>query len=81
MTKIPRSLSGSKLCERLSRLDYFADQRSGSHQVMTTLANGEHHVSVPQHKPLIVGTLNGILKDVAQHFNISVTELLRKLDL
>ncbi len=48
---------------------------------MTTLEGGEHHVDVPQHKPLKVGTLNSILKKVAAHFGLSVSEVLHKLDL
>jgi hypothetical protein len=46
---------------------------------LTTQRGGEHHVTVPQHRPLKVGTLNGILKDVAAHMGLSRAELLEKL--
>lgn len=29
--------------------------------------DGEHHITIPNHKPLKVGTMNGILGDVASH--------------
>jgi predicted RNA binding protein YcfA (HicA-like mRNA interferase family) len=81
VTKIPRNLNGRKLCDRLSRFGYFDDRHHGDHYIMTTLEGGEHHVDVPQQKPLKVGTLSSILKKVAAHFGLSVAEVLDKLDL
>jgi hypothetical protein len=34
---------------------------------------------VPEHDPLKVGTLSGILNDIAAHHNISKDELFRKI--
>jgi hypothetical protein len=34
---------------------------------LTTQFNGEHHITIPRHDPLKVGTLSGILQDVATH--------------
>ena len=48
---------------------------------MTTQVNGEHHEVIPQHNPIRVKTLSGILKNIAQHHKMSVEELLRELDL
>ena len=39
----------------------------------------QHHVTVPAHDPLKVGTLSGILGDVAGHLKITREELLRRL--
>jgi len=38
---------------------------------LTTLENGEHHITIPQHDTLRVGTLAAILDDVAQHYRES----------
>jgi hypothetical protein len=46
---------------------------------LTTTEEGEHHVTIPRHDPLRVGTLAGILDDVATHFGLSRDELLTKL--
>jgi len=46
---------------------------------ITTHHNGEHHVTIPKHAPLKIGTLSAILSDVAAHFNINKGELLHKL--
>lgn len=46
---------------------------------LTTLRGGEHHVTVPVHRPLRVGTVAGILKDVAEHLEIDRDALLRQI--
>jgi hypothetical protein len=38
-----------------------------------------HHLTVPAHDPLKVGTLAAILGDVAAHLEIERDELLRRL--
>jgi len=48
---------------------------------MTTQHGGEHHISVPNHRPLKVGLLNSLLKDVAAHHGLTVEELVRQLEL
>jgi hypothetical protein len=40
---------------------------------------GEHHVTIPLHDPLRIGTFAAILDDVATHFGISRAELLTKI--
>lgn len=66
--KLPRDLSGSDLAKRLSVLGYQVTRQTGSHLRLTTQENGEHHVTIPRHDPLKLGTLAGVLTDVAQHF-------------
>ena len=39
----------------------------------------EHHVAVPRHNPLKVGTLDGILGDVAEYLEIGQDELMQEL--
>ncbi len=79
--RIPRDLSGSQLAKALRALNYETVRQEGSHLRLTTLRDGEHHITVPAHSPLKVGTLNSILKLVAAHHRISVGELLRVLEL
>jgi len=52
---------------------------SGSHIRLTTQRLGEHHISIPNHDPLKIGTLSSILDMVAEHFKISRYELLQQL--
>ncbi len=77
--RLPRDLSGADLAKALTRLGYQTDHQTGSHIRLTTLHGGEHHVTVPAHAPIKVGTLNAILRDVADHAKLSRDELLRVL--
>jgi len=46
---------------------------------MTTHGPGDHHVTVPAHDPIKVGTLNAILRDVGDHAGMERAALLRLL--
>lgn len=77
--KLPRDLSGRELIKRLKKLGYEPSRQTGSHIRLTTQVHGEHHVTVPNHDPLKIGTLSTILNMVADHFQISREELLQQL--
>lgn len=77
--KLPRDLSGEELVKVLARLGYEVSHQTGSHIRLTTQPNGEHHITVPAHNPIKVGTLNAILRDVATHAGITREELLAQL--
>lgn len=80
--KIPRDLHGVDLIKALRALGYDVVRRDSSHIRLTTQLNGEHHVTIPDHKPLKTGTLvRGVLKPVAAHHKMTVEELVRRLDL
>lgn len=77
--KLPRDITGQQLAKALETLGYQIDRQTGSHIRLTTYENGEHHVTVPEHRPIKVGTLNAILKAVAEHFGISRDDVLSQL--
>ncbi|NOS99531.1 MAG: type II toxin-antitoxin system HicA family toxin [Phycisphaerales bacterium] len=77
--KLPRDLSGRALAAALAKLGYAIDHQTGSHLRLTTLRGGEHRVTVPLHDALKVGTLAGILREVAAHQTMSRDKLLREL--
>ncbi len=58
---------------------YTIDRQTGSHLRLTTQENGEHHITVPNHSPIKLGTLNAIVKEIAEHFDIERDELLSRL--
>ena len=77
--KLPRDVSGRELATALQLLGYRITRQTGSHIRLTTTERGEHHVTVPDHDPLRVGTLAGILGDVAAHFDFTREELAKRL--
>jgi predicted RNA binding protein YcfA (HicA-like mRNA interferase family) len=66
--RLPRDVSGNELARALTSLGYRVIRQTGSHLRLTTEEGGRHHVTIPRHNPLRLGTLAGILLDVAQHF-------------
>lgn len=77
--KLPRDLSGHDLAKALGRLGYQVNRQAGSHMRLTTEHGGEHHITIPAHKVLKVGTLNAILREVGEHANLARDELLERL--
>ncbi len=77
--KLPRDISSADLAKALRRLGYEIDRQSGSHIRLTTQQRGEHHVTIPAHDPLKIGTLNAILRDIAEHFAMDRDRLLGTL--
>jgi predicted RNA binding protein YcfA (HicA-like mRNA interferase family) len=77
--KLPRDLTGAELAKRLARLDYTVTRQTGSHMRLTKRNGGDHHVTVPRHAPLRVGTLAAILDAVATYHGLNRDELLERL--
>ena len=77
--KMPRNLSGPDLIQALKVFGYIPTRQTGSHIRLTTQQKGEHHITIPNHSPLRVGTLSSILSLIAEHLNISKEELIRQL--
>lgn len=79
MKKVPRDLSGRDLIRILKKLGYQQTRQVGSHIRLTTEENGVHHLTIPEHNPIKIGTLSNILKEVASHFEITKEELIERI--
>ncbi len=77
--RLPRDLSGRALAQALGRLGYTITRQTGSHLRLTTQEDGEHHLTIPDHAALRVGTLAAILNEVATHFGLDREALLQRL--
>ena len=78
--RLPRDLSGDRLATLLRRYGYEATRQSGSHLRLTSTARDtEHHVTIPRHRDLRVGTLSSILNDVAVYLDVDRDELTEQL--
>ncbi|MCE7042106.1 type II toxin-antitoxin system HicA family toxin [Dyadobacter sp. CY312] len=66
---VPSDLTGKELLKLCSRhFGYEKTRQVGSHIRATTTINGQHHITIPDHKPIKTNTLRGIVKDIAEHF-------------
>jgi len=78
--RLPRDLTGDDLIRRLRQLGYLPSRQSGSHIRLTARdGRGEHHLTVPRHDPLRIGTLAAILDAVAARQGIGREALLARL--
>jgi len=68
--RLPRAISGIELARLLEKYGYVITRQTGSHLRLTTQLEGEHHITIPRHGEIKVGTLSAILTDVAIHFAI-----------
>ncbi|MEQ8904293.1 type II toxin-antitoxin system HicA family toxin [Ekhidna sp.] len=75
----PKNLSGKQLIKLLEKLDYQITRQTGSHIRLTTSEKGTHHITIPNHRPIKLGTLSGILKDIGAHFGMSKEEVWKSI--
>lgn len=78
--KIPRDLYGVDLAKKLDHYGYVVTRQSGSHMRLSRRINGlQQHLTIPAHKPLRVGTLRQILKDVATQVGCSLEDVVEAI--
>jgi predicted RNA binding protein YcfA (HicA-like mRNA interferase family) len=77
--KLPRGVSGDRLIRALEHLGYEAVRQKGSHVRLRHSGPPTHLITVPLHDPLKVGTLHGILSEVAQMRSIDLESLAKLL--
>jgi predicted RNA binding protein YcfA (HicA-like mRNA interferase family) len=64
--RLPRDLTGAQLGRLLRRYGYEISRQTGSHiRLTTTVMGAEHHVTIPAHRNLKLGTLASIVTEVA----------------
>jgi predicted RNA binding protein YcfA (HicA-like mRNA interferase family) len=77
--KLPRDVSGAQLVKALAKLGYRVTRQAGSHVRLTCDQPTQHHLTVPNHDELRIGTLAAILGDVGAHHGLSRDALIEKL--
>jgi len=75
--KLPRDLSGDELLKGLRRIGYVFVRQAGSHMILKCDLPRPHTVTVPNHKPLKVGTLH----EIALQRGLSLEGLLDEMKL
>lgn len=80
MPKIPRDISGRELANFLKKFGYEITRQTGSHIRLTNSGKNEsHHITIPDHAPLKIGTLSHILKDVASYLKMGKDDFIKEL--
>jgi len=79
--KIPRDISGKELVKKLGKLGYKEIRRTSSHIRLSANISNKliYHITIPDHSPIKIGTLNNILSDIANTLKIEKKTLIKKL--
>jgi predicted RNA binding protein YcfA (HicA-like mRNA interferase family) len=78
--KLPRDVGGQELAALLDKYGYKVTRQTGSHMRLTSTFKGfEHHITIPEHKPLGVGILDHIMNEIAAYLEIEHQKLIREL--
>jgi len=77
--KLPRDISPKIFIQLVKKFDYEVTRQTGSHINLTTFLHGQHHITIPNHNPIKVGTLSKILLKISIHFNKSKEEIANEL--
>jgi len=77
--KMPRNVSGQPLIKALGRLGYETTRQTGSLVRLEYHLPRRHHLTVPLHDPLRIGTRASILSEVAKHRSLSREDAILKL--
>lgn len=77
--RLPRDLTGAQLIRALSKIGYEPTRQTGSHVRLTCQTPAQHHVTIPLHDPLRIGTLAAILAAVAEAHDLSRDELQQQI--
>lgn len=78
--RLPRDLSGHDLVRLLRRFAYHPTRQVGSHiRLESKLRGASHHVTIPDHDNVRVGTMHAILIDVAEYLKMDRSQLAREL--
>lgn len=77
--KLPRDLSAAALIKALKIYQYEVERQKSSHIRLKTVLQGEHHITIPNHDAIKVGTLSSILNEVANHLSKTKEEVIKDL--
>jgi predicted RNA binding protein YcfA (HicA-like mRNA interferase family) len=77
--RIPRDVSGDELAKCLREFGYRITRQTGGHMRLTRVGREKHHITIPRHRSLRVGTLSNILRDIAEHLQKTKAELIDRL--
>ena len=78
--KVPRDVDANELMTLLKRHGYSVMRQSGSHiRLSKIIDNKEHAITVPNHKPIKIGVLQNIVKDVCSANRLEVNAFYQQL--
>lgn len=75
--RLSRNVSARELIKSLSKIGYEVSRQRGSHIRLTCKFPAEHHITIPNHDPIRIGTLSSILSEIAVSRGQTKEDLIR----
>lgn len=80
MSKIPRDINGAGLAKLLKFYGYTVTRQTGSHIRLTSQLRGsKYNITIPDHNPIKIGTLNSIMKDISSYLEMDKSDFIKEL--
>jgi len=76
--KLPRDMDAVELIKAMERIGYSVVRQTGSH-IRMQCNDPAHSITIPNHRPLRVGTLSAILADIAAQRKMEREDLFKAL--
>ena len=78
--RVPRDVNADELIKLLERYGYIVVRQTGSHiRMLKKTVESEHTITVPNHKPIKIGTLQGIAKDICSFNKLDINAFYKQL--
>lgn len=78
--RVPRDVNADELIKLLVRYGYIVARQTGSHiRLSQKTSEGEHVITIPNHKPIKIGTLQSIVKDICKYNKININNFYEQL--
>lgn len=77
--RLPRNIAARELIKSLAKIGYEVSRQKGSHIRLTCNYPKTHHVTIPDHDPIKIGTLSAILSDIASSRSQTKEELINQI--
>jgi predicted RNA binding protein YcfA (HicA-like mRNA interferase family) len=78
--KLPRDVNAKDLIRNLNKIGYQQSRQVGSHiRLSLSINENQFNITIPNHNPIKIGTLNSILKEISNQLSITKDELIKKL--
>jgi predicted RNA binding protein YcfA (HicA-like mRNA interferase family) len=78
--KTPRDVYGRDFADHLiRRWEYRETHQTGSHIILRSEGTPSQTLPIPDHKPLLTGTLAALLRMVSEHKGVARNDILRGL--
>jgi len=78
--RVPRDVNADELIKLLEHYCYVVIRQTGSHiRLLKKTGESEHNITIPNHSPIKIGTLQSIIKDICNFNKLNINNFYKQL--